>query len=285
MTPQRCIACDADAWSPLYRGLVRCRECGFVRAATLPTPEEIAGLYGSGYFEGEEYVDYLGDERAHVQNFRRRFERITALAGPIGSLYEIGCAYGFWLRTAAEHGVRAAGIDVSPQAVRYAAETLRVNATLGAFEDAPIEPGAYRVVCMWDTLEHLAHPESCVGKIARILPRGGWLFLTTGDIGSPLARRQAERWRMIHPPTHLQYFSRDSLTRFLARAGLRVAHVESTSVCRSLYGALEGVKRFGSGPSRTVARIVSPLLPRRIATRLRFSIDVGDIMLVGARRD
>ena len=90
---------------------------------------------------------------------------------------------------------------------------------------------------------------------------------------------------MIHPPTHLQYFSRDTVTRFLARAGLRVAHVESTSVCRSVYGTLEGLKRFGSGPLRTMVRIVSPLVPRRIATRLRFSIDLGDIMLVGARRD
>lgn len=284
MTAQPCIACGAEAWAPLYRGLVRCGRCGFARAADLPAPDDLARLYGPGYFQGGEYADYLGDEPAHRENFRRRFARITAVAGRIESLYEIGCAHGLWLQTAREHGVRAAGIDISPEAVRHAAGTLGLDAALGAFEDARIAPGEFQAYCMWDTLEHLPHPETHVARIAELLPAGGWLFLTTGDIGAPLARRQAERWRMIHPPTHLQYFSRDTVTRFLARHGLRVAHLEATPVCRSLHGTLEGLKRFGAGPLRTVAGVVSPLVPRALARRLRFSIDLGDIMLVCARR-
>ena len=89
---------------------------------------------------------------------------------------------------------------------------------------------------------------------------------------------------MIHPPTHLQYFSRDTLGRFLARYGLRTTHIESTPMCRSVLGAIEGLKSFGSGPLRTLAGIVSPLVPRPIARRLRFSVDLGDIMLVCARK-
>jgi 2-polyprenyl-3-methyl-5-hydroxy-6-metoxy-1,4-benzoquinol methylase len=199
-------------------------------------------------------------------------------------MYEIGCAYGLWLRTAREHGVRAAGIDIAPEPVRHAVDTLKLDATLGAFDDAHIEPGAFQVFCMWDTLEHLPHPETYVAKIAELLPTGGWFFMTTGDIGSPLARRQADRWRMIHPPTHLQYFSRDTVTRFLARHRLQVTHIESTSMCRSAYGTLEGLKRFGAGPLRTVAGVVSSIVPRALTSRLQFSVDLGDIMLVCARR-
>ena len=58
-------------------------------------------------------------------------------------------------------------------------------------------------MCLWDTIEHLAEPEAYLEKIAKSLPVGGWLFLTTGDIGSPMARARGSRWRMIHPPTHL----------------------------------------------------------------------------------
>lgn len=282
--PSACIVCDANAWTPLYRGLVRCAGCGFVRAAELPEPEALARLYGPGYFRGEEYADYLGDEPAHVQNFRNRFARITSVAGALESMFEIGCAYGLWLRTAAKHGVRAAGIDISSEAVRYATETLKLNATVGGFEDAEIAPGEFQAYCMWDTLEHLSHPEVYVARIAGLLPPAGWLFLTTGDIGSPLARRQGERWRMIHPPTHLQYFSRDTVTRLLARYGLDVSCIESTAMCRSLHGTLEGLKLFGSGPLRTGARVASALVPSAITRRLRFSVDLGDIMLVCARR-
>jgi SAM-dependent methyltransferase len=264
--------------------LIRCSGCGFVRAAELPAPEELARLYGPGYFQGEEYADYLGDEPAHAQNFRLRFDRITAVAGAIESTFEIGCAYGLWLRTAAGRGVRAAGIDISPDAVHHAADALGLDARLGAFEDAPLRAGEFQTFCMWDTIEHLPTPEAYVEKLSSLLPAGGWFFLTTGDIGSPLAERQRDRWRMIHPPTHLQYFSRETMRRFLARHRLEVAHVESTSVCRSLHGTLEGLKLFGSPAMRTAAGFASSLLPRAITTRLRFSIDLGDIMLVCARK-
>lgn len=285
MTPAAaCIACGAREWAPLYRGLIRCGSCGFVRAAELPDAAELARLYGAEYFQGEEYADYLGDRPAHAVNFSRRLRRIEAVAGKLESLYEIGCAYGLWLETARAHGIRAAGIDISPEAVRHAADTLKLDAAVGSFEEARISPGQFQSYCMWDTLEHLPHPETYAAKIATLLPWGGWLFLTTPDIGARHARQQGARWRMIHPPTHLQYFSRDTLTRFLGRHGLHVAHTESTLVCRSLHGMLEGLKRFGAGPSRTGAAVLSSLVPSALTRRLKLSLDLGDIMLVCARK-
>jgi predicted TPR repeat methyltransferase len=284
MTAQPCIACGAEAWRALYRGLTRCERCGFTRAAELPSAAELARLYGAGYFEGEEYADYLGDAKVHRHNFRRRLDRLTSLAGPLESLYEIGCAHGLWLQAAGERGIRSAGIDISADAVRHARETLKLDATAGSFEEAALAPGAFQAFCMWDTLEHLAHPEQFVAKVAGLLPEGGWFFATTGDIGSATARRQGERWRMIHPPTHLQYFSRDTVTRFLARHGLRVERIESEPMCRSLHGTLAGLRLFGRGPLAGAARLAGALVPAGVARRVRFTLDLGDIMLVAARR-
>ena len=284
MSAHPCIVCGAGAWVTLYRGLVRCQACGFVRAEPLPAPETLAALYGAGYFHGDEYADYLGDRDVHRLNFRRRLKRITAVAGRLESLYEIGCAYGLWLETAAEHGIRVAGIDISTEAVRYARETLKLDVRAGDFEDAPIAPGEFRAFCMWDTLEHLAHPERLVARIAELLPPGGWFFATTGDIGSPTARRQGERWRMIHPPTHLQYFSRATVSRFLARHGLRTERIENEPMCRSLHGTLAGLRLFGGGPVRSAAGIATAIVPEALARRVRFTLDLGDIMLVAARK-
>ena len=284
MTARACIACDATGWTDLWRGLQRCDRCGFVTARELPAPAELERIYAAGYFEGGEYADYAGDRAVHEENFERRFARITATAGRLESLYEVGCAHGFWLATAARHGVRAAGIDLSADAVRHAAELPGVQAACGDFADAPLEPGAWQAFCMWDTLEHLAHPEAYVAKITALLPAGGWFFATTGDIGAPVARRQGEGWRMIHPPTHLQYFSRETLGRFLGRHGLRVEHVETVPMCRSLHGALAGLERFGHGPVRAAARLVRALTPAPLAKRIRFSVDLGDIMLACARK-
>lgn len=284
MTAGPCIACGAAAWRALYHELVRCAACGFVRAAELPPADALAALYGAGYFEGEEYADYLGDREVHRINFRRRLEHIAAVSGPIESLYEIGCAHGLWLQTAAAHGIRAAGIDISGDAVRHAREVEHVRAEAGAFEDATIAPGEYQAFCLWDTLEHLAHPERYVARIADLLPPGGWFFATTGDIGSQAARRQGSHWRMIHPPTHLQYFSRDSVSRFLARHGLRTVQIESEPMCRSLHGTLAGLRLFGSPAWRAAARAAQAVLPAALTRRVRFTLDVGDIMLVCAMK-
>ncbi|HUR28491.1 MAG TPA: class I SAM-dependent methyltransferase, partial [Planctomycetota bacterium] len=280
-----CIVCGSTGWSALYEGLERCASCGFVRARELPTNEALARLYGPSYFHGDEYADYLGDRRVHVKNFRRRLDRITAVAGPLDSLYEIGCAYGFGLEAAKERGIRVAGIDISPEAVHHAAGTLALDARLGAFEDVALEPGAFQAFCMWDTLEHLARPEAFVAKIATLLPAGGWFFATTGDIGSSVAQRQQARWRMIHPPTHLQYFSRDTLGRFLARHGLTAVHFESTPMSRSVFGTLEGLKRFDRGLLRSAARVAQAIVPDALTRRMHFSLDLGDIMLVCARKE
>src|SRR5262249_29573611 len=155
MTVSPCVVCDASSWTALYPGLVRCAGCGFVRAETIPTDEELLRIYGAGYFQGGEYPDYLADAPAHVANARRRLERVASVAGRVESLYEVGCAYGLGLRVAADCGIRAAGIDVSPEAVRHAREALGVDAAAGAFEETPIAPGQFQAFCMWDTMEHL----------------------------------------------------------------------------------------------------------------------------------
>ena len=284
MTGDPCIVCGAAMWQPLYDALVRCAECGFVRAAEIPSSDVLAALYGRGYFEGEEYADYLGDRPAHEQNFRVRLKRLRTVAGSLESLYEIGCAYGLWLDVARKAGLRVAGNDITPEGVRHAAETLGLDARRCDFAYAALSPGAFQAFCMWDTIEHLPHPDRDLAKVSALLPPKGWFFCTTGDIGAPLAHRERARWRMIHPPTHLQYFSRESLTRLLARQGLQVRHIESTGMCRSLHGVLAGLQRFGSRPQRALARIAVAALPAAVTRRLRFTVDLGDIMLVCAQK-
>jgi hypothetical protein len=60
---------------------------------------------------------------------------------------------------------------------------------------------------------------------SRDLEPGGLLALTTGDIGSLNARLRGSNWRMIHPPTHLHYFSVQSITSLLKRHGIDTVHV------------------------------------------------------------
>ena len=56
-----------------------------------------------------------------------------------------------------------------------------------------------------------------IAKIAEVSSPDALLVLTTGDIGSRLARMRGQKWRLIHPPSHLHYFDRVTVTRLLAK--------------------------------------------------------------------
>lgn len=279
-----CIACGGTTWAPLWDVLCRCGECGFIRAAELPSPEELAAIYTSAYFQGDEYGDYLADRDVHRRNFAARWNDMRRVAGPLSTVYEVGCAYGLFLEYLSSQGVTAEGIDVCGESVELARRELGQRATAGDFLTAPIEPGAHQAFCLWDTIEHLAHPEQVVSRVVELLPPGGWLFLTTGDIGAPLARLRGRRWRMIHPPTHLQYFSRRTMRGFLARHDLEVVEIKSVGVYRTLHSVLAGLTALGRGWTRTVAARLQRTLSIPWQQRLGAWVNLGDIMTVAARK-
>ena len=216
-------------------GIVRCPRCDLVYYEVgAPLPE----LYTKDYFHGGEYPDYVGDRSALQRNFAARVRHLRRLRpaprdGSRQRLLEIGCAYGFFLDLARRHwDVR--GVDVVPEAAAYARDTLGLDVAAGEFLELPDEPEGYDFICLWDTIEHLPRPARTIEKAARWLKPGGLLAMTTGDIGSFLARVRGPSWRLIHPPTHLYYFTPKTLGRAAEQAGLAVRHVSHVGYTRSL---------------------------------------------------
>jgi len=58
------------------------------------------------------------------------------------------------------------------------------------------------------------------------------LALTTADLDSWVARARGSKWRQIHPPTHLHYFSRKTLGGLLDRNGLEIKYMRSEGMYR-----------------------------------------------------
>jgi 2-polyprenyl-3-methyl-5-hydroxy-6-metoxy-1,4-benzoquinol methylase len=231
----RCLVCNGDYEESQYPGLLRCSSCGFITADVALSSAELKALYGEHYFCGEEYRDYSAERPTLKRHFRARLTQLLKYTPDARSrhLLEIGCAYGFFLELANDYFATVEGVDIASHAIRYANQHLNVVATEGDFLDyTPHNP--IDVVCMWDTIEHLERPHAYVEKLARILPPGGIVALTTGDIGSIVARLRGSKWRQIHPPTHLHYFSRSTLTKLLQLRGFRVLYARSCGQYRTL---------------------------------------------------
>ena len=51
-------------------------------------------------------------------------------------------------------------------------------------------------------------------------------MITTGDFGSLAARLTGARWRLMTPPQHLWFFTRQSMQRLASGLGLAVEHLD-----------------------------------------------------------
>jgi SAM-dependent methyltransferase len=199
-------------------------------------PEE---LYTLEYFKGREYRDYEADKDALQRNFNHRIAQLRKLK-PSGRLLELGSAYGFFLELAGCYW-QVKGIDIALEAARYARESLGLDVISGDFLSVPDEPESFDLICMWDTIEHLTQPVRVIERAARWLRPGGILAMTTGDIDSLLARLQRKKWRLIHPPTHLFYFSPATLGQAVEGAGLKLLEISHVGYCRSYQAMLHGL--------------------------------------------
>ncbi len=98
------------------------------------------------------------------------------------------------------------------------------------------------MIVLGDVIEHLVDPLAALEHIATLLAPGGVLYMTLPDSGSWIARRLGARWWSVLP-THLQYFTRDSLRVLLERAGyetLEITTAPKTFTIRYYFSRLSG---------------------------------------------
>jgi SAM-dependent methyltransferase len=275
-----CLVCGGRMQPSSLPGLVRCDSCGFVSANLTLAEEEIAALYDRGYFRGDEYLDYAAEEDSLRLNFQGRLHTLRRVVPDLRErdIFEIGCAYGFFLDEARHFAKSVAGIDISQDAIAYGRSKFAFDVQQGDYlnRDLGKKPG---VIAMWDTVEHLQRPDLFIAKAKDDLQPGGVLALTTGDIGSVNARLRGAKWRMIHPPTHLHYFSTGTMKLLLDRHGFDVVHLSHPGISRRLRSILYYVLVW-----RTRKTELYDALSRWRVFDLRVTVNMFDIMYVIARR-
>jgi len=245
---ERCLSCGSARWTALplryeFRGsfpLVECRGCGLRFLAVQPTAVGLAELYGASYFQrdfrcgraaGDSFV-----ESAFVAENAGLLDAFERLGRP-GRLLEVGCAAGWLLKHAAARGWTARGVELSAEAVRQAR-----GAGLEVFEGdllaAALPAEAFDLVYLGDVLEHVPDCVAVLAEIARVLRRGGHLYLRGPITTHSIARRLAlATWGLARrtivlrePPYHLWEFTPRSLAELFRRAGLEVVSLEQSKI-------------------------------------------------------
>jgi 2-polyprenyl-3-methyl-5-hydroxy-6-metoxy-1,4-benzoquinol methylase len=213
--------------------VVRCRACGLMRTDPRPTPATIGFYYPDDYGP---YQDTLvrvpsGPRRA-LKAWKRaltsRLNRFT-LADHVpplapGRMLEFGCASGLFLHSMAAAGWKVEGIEFAEKAAaRARALGYRVHA--GTLEDAPEPDEQYDLVVGWMALEHLHEPVKALRKLHSWTRPGGWLAVSTPNVGSREFSLFRDAWLALHLPNHLYHYTPETLACMLEQGGWQVRDV------------------------------------------------------------
>ncbi len=284
-----CLVCGANSFTELYDNLLKkCSCCDFITYNNYYNNSILVNkIYTKDYFCGEEYSDYESDKVAIQQNFKKRLKKIYSLLinNPLpefNNILEIGCAYGFFGELIKNNytNTEYLGIDVVKEVINYASNEIQINAKKIDYLDLgkPVKP--YTDIFLWDVIEHLQYPDKILAKAYDELENNGRIYISTGDISAMIPKLQGKNWRIIHPPSHLHYFSKKTLTQLLNKIGFVIVKINYPSVSRSFKQTFYSLFLLNKKRPNKIAKAIYNKIPNN----LYFSINTFDIMNIIAKK-
>jgi 2-polyprenyl-3-methyl-5-hydroxy-6-metoxy-1,4-benzoquinol methylase len=287
-----CIVCNSESWEAQYEEglLVKCVNCGLIRAKVVPLQKDLGKYYEQEYFFGQEYTDYEADRPALEANFKYRINVLNKVKNlkKNQSAFEIGCAYGYFTKLIADKGITITGYDITEDGIRFAKDELGVDAQLKEVTAIKDQTAKHDWCFAWDVAEHVRDPYEYFSHAATMLKKGGILSLTTGDIGKFVPRIRKGGWRMIHPPTHLYYFDKKSMTELLAKCGFEIVFFRYPATRRNV-GSIISQLAIKSKLANRHVMYKAILTLEKIAkasglAKINISLNTRDIMFVAATK-
>lgn len=253
--------------------IVRCPRCGHMQVTRFPGEARLDEAYGE--VAEAAYVEEEAGQRATAA---RTLERIEGHARE-GRLCDAGCWVGFLLAEARARGWEVLGAEPSRFASEYAREIVGVPVITGTIDSPELDGERFDAVFLGDVIEHLPDPAAAVARLRGLLEPAGVLCLALPDAGSRPARVLGSRWWSVLP-THVQYFTRQSVTRLLRDNGFDVEWLGTAPKGFTVRYYLQRLEGYSQRVAAGAVRVAEGL---GLADRLVFP-DLRDRMLVVARR-
>ncbi len=252
----------------------QCDLCGLGRAETKDFDPN--AYYTAGYFSGacnDGYADYRGNEPVLRREFAKSVAFIRGFR-PDGRLLDLGCAYGFFLKEAQPY-FDVSGIELAEDAAEHCRKAGLPVLSGVADEATMAKLGNFDVITLFDVIEHLPQPHDTLALCCRHLKPGGLMAITTGDFVSFAARLMGARWRLMTPPQHLWFFTRESLRRMAKPLGLSIVHFDHPMKIVPLSLILFQLRRM--------LGLRNP--PIAAASRIGIPVNLFDAMRIVLRKD
>lgn len=153
----------------------------------------------------------------------------------LSPVLDVGAAQGMLGHALQDSGLTIDAIEANPQWAEMAKPFYR-NVWASYVEQAPLEPGAYKLIVCGDVIEHTPDPASVLRKLVEAASDDAKFIISVPNVAHLAIRtmlffgRFPKMERGILDKTHLQFFTRDTFLDLLKSVGLRPVKVSCTGV-------------------------------------------------------
>lgn len=201
------------------------RPNGVLQTVPSPTEEELPA-----YYKSERYISHTNTKKTLLEylyhlvrsyTITRKTALISKLVNPKGSLLDVGCGTGVFLKSAQKKGWEIYGIEPNPKARQEAIAKvgLKVFDTANTLN---LTDHCFDVITLWHVLEHVSDPKEYILSLSKHLKPGGFIIIAAPNHQSYDAKHYKSYWAAYDVPRHLWHFSKDSIRLFLSDIGFTV---------------------------------------------------------------
>ncbi len=261
-----CPLCQGRSATPIWRegdhSIVRCAACKLMQAHPLA---ELPLAYDEDYYRDGHHVE----NPLRRELFTERFNTVIGQAPSGGTILDIGCGTGDFLRVCHDHGWDTVGVDVSPFAAQITRERTGGEAHHGRIQELDLGDERFDVVHMHHMFEHVADPLDVLRHVYKLMKPQGRLVIEVPNERNLINIVQKLHGRQMlpsdKPPTHLLFFEEGTLLRTVRTAGFEIDSIDqmdlTTEARRQIYRYFDGK---GNIISRTVEALYSAGMPSKM---------------------
>jgi len=219
--------------------IISCDLCGFNHAIPIPSVDFLEDFYHKKYYEQDRKVDYFERQNEQISwwnsVFIDRCKEFENIIGKKGSILDIGCGPGFFLKEAEKNGWKVTGIEPSKKAYEYAKNTLNLevlNSNIEKIDSLGFEEESFDVIYSHGVLEHMRKPNLFFQSAFKFLKKGGIVFYSVANDYNKFQKIYVEEkdvvpWWVV-PPEHMNYFSIDSAESISVRNNFKLISTKTT---------------------------------------------------------
>lgn len=205
--------------------IVSCKQCAFKFLNPRPSQKEIGRYYDSQRYlshqsEKKDLVAQLYDWVKNHITLPQKYRWIKKYSSKeVGSLLDVGCGNGSFLRYMQNKGWQCSGIEPHTPALQFVQDKSHIYPSFNEIEKKNIK---FDVITLWHVLEHVHELDFYMNKLYELISEKGKIFIAVPNPASYDSQYYKEFWAAWDPPRHLYHFTAYHMHNLCWKHGLRI---------------------------------------------------------------